>query len=800
MVEALRRHGRRPNPVYWVGLARLVRGAHVDVIAEEVMRSTGVVDVSGRSVRKCVEGVLAGDDRPRGRGAVLVMDNCEHVLDAVGPLIVGLLQAVPGLTVIATSREPVGWVDEHILTVRPLTVSNAVELFRRRAKIIGRPVSDDPEQLAVTEEICRHSDNNPLFIRLAAARLRHRPLGVVRRELSGDSDDRRMQWSHGAKMGVEERHGGVRDVIAWSYDLCSGAEQLLLDRMSVFAAGFEVHNDVTRSGGAEPDAIVAVCADECLPAEEIESLLERLVERSLVSVNIASATVRYFLLESVRVFVSGQLRLRGGGPSEAELLARLRRYYRDRVVSGRAIWSGPGQRDWLEWARGAWDNILLGIESGLTTPAEAVIGVETASAFISLRAPFVISHAGRAMPALIERAVEAAGGIEVIPTRLRVAALADVGHFALWHGQYDYAAKLLDECVAACVPDSRLARGWRDTPGSDIGLPAELEFFWGVELMLRGSDPHAPSVLARARKKFAEAGDLAGQRRSDMFESLACSLTGDGQHALEVARRHLDRVLESESENADWVNPWARLAWMLALLLHGDPHEALKVGRTVLKRYRAGIDPWTTSWIFRFGVAALARVLADRIAREDAHRDDWETAAAEIALLHGAVAESCRSMGITVENIATVAAQTKRVTELVTSIIGADGFAAAMELGAQLSVESPDLHALMLGTRSADDLLHATTTDRRAATSRWQDLSPAEREIAVLVAAGWANSAIAARRGSSIRTVDTQVSIILRKLTLTTRYDIITLVPQELIKRIQLEARERPTRLRHLQH
>lgn len=796
-VEALRWYQRRPDcPIYWVRLARVAPGADTDIIAEEVMRSTAAVEVPGTPARDCLVKALTGEDPSQLRRAILVMDNCEHVLAAVGPLIVSLLEAVPGLTVITTSRETVGWVDEHILTIPPLSRAHAVELFRRRAEIIGRPVSDGAQQIAAAEQICRHIDYNPLFIRLAAARLRHRPLGIVLRELTGDTGDRRMQWSHGARAGTEERHGGVRNVIAWSYWLCSPDEQLLLDRMSVFAASFEAHDEQTQGGGAELDAIVAVCSDDSLPPETIEPLLEKLMERSLVSANITPTTVRYFLLESMRVFMSDQLKQRrADGLNETRLLRRLRRYYRDRVIAGRAGWSGPEQREWMEWARCAWDNILVGIETGLAEPAEAIVSIETASAFISLRAPFVISYAGSAMTAVIERAIEATRGIDEVPMRLRVAAIADVSHLALWQGQYGYAARLLDDCVAAWLPDTKLAGGWRDTAGADIGLPAEVEFTWGLELMLTGSDPRSIRVFARAREKFAEAGDRAGSERSDLFESLACSLTGDGQQALDTARRHLDHVLQSASEDADWVIPWARLAWMLALALHGDPNEALKVGRAVLKQHSAASDPWTVTWTLHYGVTALTRILAHQVEVGDADPDELVTAALEIALLQGGVAGSYRSMGIAVGKITTVAAGMRQISDLVKTMLGEERYSAAVSRGMQLGSGLEELRQLILGTRTAVELLN-TTADRRVGTSHWEDLSTAEREIGILVAAGWANSAIAIRRGSSVRTVDTQVSIILRKLMITTRSDIISLVPHELEKRIQLEARERPARPR----
>ncbi|MBF6227808.1 hypothetical protein IU470_22205 [Nocardia abscessus] len=792
--EALRRFRRSPDcSVYWVRLARLAPGTDTDIIAEEVMQSTATVEILGRSAQDCLVDALAGHDPDRIRRVVLVMDNCEHVLDAAASLIAVLLDRVPGLTIIATSREAVGWVDEHILKVRPLSAAHAVELFRRRAELTGQPISDDAERLAVVKQICQHVDNNPLFIRLAAARLRHRPPAIVLRELTGYIDDRRMQWSHGARAGTEERHRGVRDVISWSYGLCTDTEQLLLDRMSVFAASFEAHDNETSTRGTEQDAIIAVCADETLPQEEIESTLERLVERSLVSEYIAPTAVRFFLLESVRVFASGQLRLRSDVLGEAQLLARLRRHYKDKILAGRGNVSETEQREWMQWTTSAWDNIMVGIETGLATIDEAAISIETAIALVSQRAPFVMSYAGSAITTFIERALAVTPKSDKLPTQLRVAAMAHVSHFALWQGRFAYVADLLDECVAACVADPQLRGAWRSAAGSDLGLPADVEFASGLELMLTRCDPRSVQIFDRARRKFAEAGDTAGRQRSELFQALASCNTGDAQQALKAARQHLDRALSDGS--ADWVMPWAELAWMFALALHGDPREALQVGRAVLKRHGPAIDPWTLTWTLHYNVMALSRILTDLIATGGAHRNELVNLADEVALLGGAVTASFRSMGITVGAFARpTAANLKNTIGVVASVLGQDACANALDRGARMGVHSEDLHRMLMGIRSASDLLNPST-DRQPQNSRWRELSRAEREIAVLVAAGWANSAIAARRGSSIRTVDTQVSIVLRKLMLTTRADVIRHVPNELQKRVQLEARERPIRL-----
>ncbi|MFQ6395135.1 hypothetical protein ACLMAJ_16925 [Nocardia sp. KC 131] len=330
--EAVRRaHRARNRLVYWASLADMEGDCRAT--AQDVVQSA-----------VCTFG--AGTDYSSDR-AVLVLDNCEHLLGAVGPLIADLLAAAPGLTILATSREPIGWVDEHILTVPPLSREQSLELFRQRAELVGRAIATDAQQLAVAARICRRVDHNPLFIRLAAARLRHQPPAMLLRELSGGADDKRLRWTHGARLGTELRHRGVYDVLAWSFALCGVREQLLLERLSVFAAGHETDDGESPRRGIELDAVIAVCADELLPAAQIEHLLERLTERSLLSVHLTATTMSWYLVESVQVFARDRLQHRDR--AAAELLAvRHRRYFRDRAAAAQTTWHLPTEQVWIE--------------------------------------------------------------------------------------------------------------------------------------------------------------------------------------------------------------------------------------------------------------------------------------------------------------------------------------------------------------------------------------------------------------------------------------------------------------------
>ncbi|GAA5079899.1 ATP-binding protein [Nocardia iowensis] len=789
-VEALRNiRDSAQCAVHWSRLARLAPGADTGAIAEEVVRSAVKADIAGRSAWDTLLAAFGdeGELRSPARRVVLLMDNCEHLLEGVVPLIADLLEALPGLTVMATSREPLGWADERIVVVPPLTPTQALELFRYGAELTGRPIPEDPEQRAIAEQICRHVDNNPLFIRLAAARLRYRPPAVLLRELTGDRDDQRLHWSHSVSLGAEERHSGVRDVLAWSYLLCTDGERILLARLSVFAAGFETEAVETRASGAEFDAIVAVCADHALSASSVEEMLERLVDRSLVRTSIRGTKVRYFLPESVRVFAAERLRDHRGGSDERQLRARHRRYYRDRVVAGHTVWYGPDEQHWIDWARAAADNILLGIETGLTDPAEAVIALETATILMSLRFPY---GASRAITTLTEQALEVTRDTAKMRTGLWVTAAAFIGWIALWQGKHTYTAQLLDECVAVWVTDSMLHRDWRGRADRDIGLPATVELTWGLELMAIHLDPRALDVLARARRKFAAVGDRLGEDRSELFEALACSVVGEPERALALSEQHLHHARAS---GAGFAISWAELAVVLAQSRHGDRHEALRLGRVVLERLVAIGDRQTAGWLIHYCMMARTYILADQLATVTGDPDEVRIAATEIATLQGGIATLHRSLGLATDKVPLAAGETRQAIEVATLVLGEEGYEAAARRGAGLRPERDELQLFALGRHKIDE----TPTGRRAAqpiNSRWEELSPAEREVALLAAAGWPNSAIATRRGSSIRTVDAQVASIRTKLMITARSDIISHIPDELDGLVQHESERRPAR------
>ncbi|WP_344346945.1 BTAD domain-containing putative transcriptional regulator [Streptomyces nogalater] len=313
-----------------------VRGGAVADLAQVVAASLGISDhapsavpVSGAGTRSPAHHLAAV---LRDRRTLLVLDNCEHVVDAAAELTTLLLRTAPGLRVLATSQEPLGLPGEEVFLVEPLPTDDAVRLFTQRAAAAapGFPLApdacDDAERAAVTE-ICRRLDGIPLALELAATRVR--ALGV--RELAARLGDRFRLLSSGRR-GAPERQQTLRAVIDWSWELLSAPERIVLRRLAAF------------SDGCDLKAAEAVCAGDGVASAEVPDLVTRLVDRSLVVVVAGPAGPRYRLLESVAAYATERLH-------EMEDLAAVRerhlRHYLALAERAEPELRGPGQRSWL---------------------------------------------------------------------------------------------------------------------------------------------------------------------------------------------------------------------------------------------------------------------------------------------------------------------------------------------------------------------------------------------------------------------------------------------------------------------
>jgi predicted ATPase/DNA-binding CsgD family transcriptional regulator len=811
--EAVGRYQRATGAaVYWVRLAKLPASAGSVAVLEEVARSVTEVDLTPGSLFDAVVGCLRRScyASPKAR-PVLVLDNCEHVLDGAGSLIAKVLAAVPELVVLATSREPIGWIDERLFVVPPLPREMAVALFSERAQLVGNAISSS-KQLVMVGDICSRVHDNPLYICLAAARLRHQPLAVVLRELSGDSGDRRLTWSHGPRLGAETRHRAVFDVIAWSYERCDAEERVLLDRMSVFAAGCDVNpytgDPSSRLGvGVDLDAVTAVCSDGSgnivappngeviLTPPKIAAVLERLVDRSLVVSRHTETAVYYSLSETIRVFAARQL---GGASSlpTQRLLERHRDYYRNKIVAARTGWNGPQDKGYTEWASSAWDNIAIAVDTCLVTPEGPELGLEICSGLVALSTPF-FKGAIRDVRRWLTRTLEASERDDETSRSLQIQARAMASWLALCQGDYAFAEELLEECMIG----SEVAAGWRKRlahePHADLGFPAVVDFARGAALMVVRRDRRAVLVLGRAREKFAELGDHAGESLSELVEALAAGLLGTREAALSVAARHKARTARSMSA---WTISWGELAWAVALSKHGDPRLALAVGKKAMRRLLSIGDRWGALWAAQVRAWALARIVGD-LQANGGPEDQIVALATEIANITGAAAAAQSDLGLNQDIVGPLIDETAHAARIARAVLGESGFTAAQRAGSRPRAGDRTPQKLTPPLGASNDLESVGHEHSDSAAARWRELTAAEKQVAILAANGYTNVAIAARRGSSAKTVDSQMTSVFQKLLIKTRRDIAPCIPAEQMGGIEEEQNQpspRPTGTSHL--
>jgi predicted ATPase/DNA-binding CsgD family transcriptional regulator len=821
--EAARRlHRARHTPVFAVRLARLPKGADAAAVREAVTAAVLVEGFIGASAWDgAVQRLSPLDGAGRVVPTLLLVDNCEHVLAGVGAVITELLDAVPGLTILATSREPIGWIDEQLEAVSPLSATQSLELFRQRAELAEHPITETG-QIALAEQICGHMHGNPLCIRLAAARMFYEPLPMILKQLSGESDDMRMQWRHGPRIGSEGRHRAISDVIAWSYELCGDKQRLLFDRLSVFAPGHDVNPDDLGRGiadvGAELEAIEVVCADDVpiqgcegapraagadqaavrLARTEIRELLERLVEQSLVSVHMTADTVRYFLLESLRLFAADRLAERSA--EEVDEPARLARrhcyYYRDKVLYAHANWFTPAEPELLNWAMGGWSNVRRAIDTSMQA-GEPVVGLGIALSMLSLRAPFLLGS----LPEIrgrIEQTLAATQASQPELTEFQLVAMALIAWLLLVQGCSPDAEELLERCVAASDPDAALGGHWRDQPEALTGLPAVVDYAWGAELMW-ARDPRAIAVFARAREKFHSIADYGTEAMSELLEAMAAGFFGSAEQAMRICQRHLERTTAAGAKMA---SAWAQLMLAIALTKHGDAgdaEEALRLGRAALGYQLPTGDPWGPNWVIHVRMWSLGRQIADQTAAGNTSRSNLVKLASEIAYLAGGVKTQRARLGVLIENMGPACDETSKAEQVARDVLGQETYAEVEKRGSGLFSERSELQRIASGTWSA-----STSSPARTSASGWQTLSAAEQEVAILAAAGWPNSAIGVRRGTATKTTDAQMSSIFQKLMITSRDDIVRFIPQDQRNRISAErsniprqSRDKPRSFQH---
>jgi predicted ATPase/DNA-binding XRE family transcriptional regulator len=273
------------DAVRLVELAAIAEPAHV------VSSIAAALHVQGVPSQDVLETVAAYLQRER---VLLVLDNCEHVIDEAARVAERLLRSCSALRIFATSREPLRVPGEIVYRVPALDASDAVALFEERARAADFRFALTDANAKCVARICAQLDGIPLAIELAAARVATTPVATIAEHLG-----RRFAILSRGERTAHPRHRTMWDTIAWSYGLLTEPERRLFERMSIFAGGCTL--DAARSG----------CAGDGVAEFEIEELLESLAAKSLVTVNISGPETRFGMLESFRDFAREKLALRG---------------------------------------------------------------------------------------------------------------------------------------------------------------------------------------------------------------------------------------------------------------------------------------------------------------------------------------------------------------------------------------------------------------------------------------------------------------------------------------------------------
>ncbi|MCX4671028.1 winged helix-turn-helix domain-containing protein [Streptomyces sp. NBC_01381] len=358
--------GELPDGAWLVELAGVGAGGDVSDVAQAALAGLGLRDalLGGSPNAELTDRLIAAI---RERDALLVLDNCEHVIEAAAMFAHRLLGECTRLRILATSREPLGITGEALWQVEPLSLpkgddspediqsSPAIQLLRDRAGAVRRDLPVDEHALATMVRICRALDGMPLAIELAAARLRTMSVEQLAHRL----DDRFRLLTGGSRTALP-RHQTLRAAVDWSWELLTDAERTVLRRLSVF------------SGGASLEAAEQVCALEAADTQVLE-LLTALTEKSLLRAEGDSAP-RYRMLGTIKEY-AGQ-RLAEAGESELARQAHLA-CFTELAQTAEPHLRRAEQLDWLARLEAEHDNIAAAMRGALAA-GEAQAAMELA--------------------------------------------------------------------------------------------------------------------------------------------------------------------------------------------------------------------------------------------------------------------------------------------------------------------------------------------------------------------------------------------------------------------------------------
>jgi DNA-binding CsgD family transcriptional regulator len=558
-------------------------------------------------------------------------------------------------------------------------------------------------------------------------------------------------------------HTSLRAMVDWSWELCTDAEQTLWTRCSMFAEG----------AGWDLAAATHVCADwtsdhsiehrrqelrthplhhdeatqSTIDGHEVLDLLESLVDKQIVVADTTGTRTRYRMLETLRLYGQDVIHR----DERTDLRVRHGFYYCNRIKLAARAWFSPEETDWLAWAETNLANLRATYESALNIPGREIEGLEFATNMARLRTWF-FTGSPREGITWLDRALSIVTSAYTTPTDTQVDQIihahAITGWIALWQGQ------TADTHHAVC----RALLGQRPAPP----MVTHLE---GSILLLSHNDARSIDVLATVGAQFTAAGpDFRGDRHmAELTEAIACAFHGTHDQALNATRRCLDNAVAAGAPAAI---SWARLVRGMALIWHGDPDDALTLLRRTLTWGRANDDRWGTVWALH----AIAWALAHQLTTTSANMADATVTATTIAYLLGAADSSRHRTGITLEGVAPFAHATTTAESTARTVVNTAAYTTAYRRG----IDAAPAAIIAAALDEPHDPDHAPESRE---LGLWDTLTPAEHEVARLAAKGLSNQAIATQRHVTRRTVETQITAVLRRLGITNRHEIADMIP-----------------------
>ncbi|WP_148294058.1 winged helix-turn-helix domain-containing protein [Azospirillum sp. B4] len=492
----------------------------------------------------------------------LVVDNCEHLVEAAAALVERLLKACPALTILATSREPLRAEGEWVhrlasLSVPPIAVTDPEEIRRHSAvaMFLDRAAAGDgleltAEAVAAVAAICRRLDGIPLAIELAAARTGRLDVQALMAALN-----ERFTILGRGRRTAPPRQETLRATLDWSFDLLQTAERTVLSRLSVFRGSFDIR------------AAMAIAASDDIDELAVMDAVSELVAKSMVALETVNGETRYSLLAITRQYAHDRLVEQ---PGHAAVHRAHALYCRRLFADLEPAWSGKAPVDYLERQSRHVDDIRAALDWALGPDGDPALSLSLIIAIAPLW--FHLSLQGEILD-LAQRAVDAAAGAEWGETAEHGELLVAYGH-AVWHAQGPTPAM-----AQAFEQAEALGRRLRERP-------LEMRGLWGrwAQKLEAGDYADSLPLAERFSGPARDLGDMASLQSADHMRALTVHFLGDQRQAqalLEGILRRDQAFLGGGRVNHAKIDSRLTLMTSLARIhwLRGDLGRALEAAR-----------------------------------------------------------------------------------------------------------------------------------------------------------------------------------------------------------------------------